>query len=526
MGRARGGSPEAKELALNVYLAVVLVYLGAIMGVAIYQSRRVKTKADFMVAGRSVPTPFLVATLVCTWIGSGSLFGGAGLAFRMGVGDLWMSAGAWFGIAVVMFLAARVRRIADYSVPELLERRYNATARLLGTLVVVVAYLTIAGYQFRGAGRLLNLVLPVDATLSEWTGLYMQVDGQATPLPWGAAISALTIMAFTALAGMVSIVSIDIFNGTLMIFGVFLALFLVVGQVGGWSEMVERLPPERFEVFAGRGPGWAFGYFFPTFFLLLGESSMYQKFLSAKNAIAARRAALGMVIGVVAIETALAFLAIAGAAKYQGLAPFFDGEGAVVTAKTEEIILHLGRFDLPPAAGCLLLAAGLAIIFSTGNTFLMVPALNLGHDVYKRFLEPGASEQEVVRLQRILIFVLGTCAFVVALFFKTILGMAYMAYTMVGAGLTPALLATFLWKRVTPQGAVASIVAGMVTVLVTNVFRTSLAGTFHWMSESDYDIYPAISASLLCLVGVSLATQPSPREKWQPFMSEAGRGAP
>lgn len=113
---------------MNVYLAVVLVYLALLIGVAVKKSRQVKTKADFMVAGRSVPTFLLVATLVCTWIGSGSLFGGAGLAFRMGIGDLWMSAGAWFGILAVMFLAARVRRIADYSVPELLERRYDATA--------------------------------------------------------------------------------------------------------------------------------------------------------------------------------------------------------------------------------------------------------------------------------------------------------------------------------------------------------------------------------------------------------------
>jgi SSS family solute:Na+ symporter/sodium/proline symporter len=497
---------------LNAYLAVVLVYLALVIGVAVRQSRRVKNKADFMVAGRSVPTVLLVGTLICTWIGSGSLFGGAGLAFRMGVGDLWMSAGAWAGILVVMFLAARVRRIADYSVPELLERRYNATARLLGTLVIVVAYVTIAGYQFRGAGRLMNLVVPIDATLTEWTG---------QELPWAAMLSALVIMSFTALAGMVSVVSIDVFNGTLMILGVFLALFLMVGEVGGWSEVVQRLPSDHFAVFGGKGPAWAFGFFFPTFFLLLGESSMYQKFLSAKSAESARRAALGMVIGVAAIETALALLAIAGAARYWGQAPFFDGAGAVQAAQTEEIVLHLARFDLPVAAGCLLLAAALAIIFSTGNTFLMVPALNIGHDIYKRFLKPEASEQQVVRVQRAMIFVLGSIAFVVALYFKTILGMAYMAYTMVGAGLTPALLATFLWKRVTPSGAVASIVTGMLTVLTVNLFRGPLSGSFPWMSESDYDIYPAIIASLVALIGVSLSTAPSPEEKWRPFMEAA-----
>jgi SSS family solute:Na+ symporter/sodium/proline symporter len=99
--------------------------------------------------------------------------------------------------------------------------------------------------------------------------------------------------------------------------------------------------------------------------------------------------------------------------------------------------------------------------------------------------------------------------------------MAYMAYTMVGAGLTPALLATFLWKRVTASGAVSSIVAGMSTVLVVNVFRTSLARQFHWMAESDYDIYPAIVASFSCLIVVSLLSKPSPPEKVEPFLAAA-----
>ena len=113
-----------------------------------------------MVAGRSVPWQVLVGTLICTWIGSGSLFGGAGRAFREGFSALWMSAGAWVGIVVVFFLAARVRRIAEYTVPDLLERRYHPAARLLGTTAIGIAYLTIAGYQFVGGGRLLAILFP------------------------------------------------------------------------------------------------------------------------------------------------------------------------------------------------------------------------------------------------------------------------------------------------------------------------------------------------------------------------------
>ena len=135
-----------------IYVAVLAVYLVALVGISIYKSRSVKTQDDFMVAGRAVPWYLLVGTLVCTWIGSGSLFCGAGRAFREGFSALWMSAGAWVGIAIVYFLAGKVRKIAQYTVPDILETRYHPAARILGTLAIIIAYMTIASYQFIGGG--------------------------------------------------------------------------------------------------------------------------------------------------------------------------------------------------------------------------------------------------------------------------------------------------------------------------------------------------------------------------------------
>ena len=145
-----------------IYVAVVVVYLLVLFAVGLSKMRTVKTQEDFMVAGRKTPWLLLVGTLVCTWIGSGSLFGGAGLAFRMGFSELWMSAGAWAGIACIYFLAHRVRRIAQFTLSDILETRYNQWARVLGTISITIAYLTIAGYQFRGGGRLLNILTGMD----------------------------------------------------------------------------------------------------------------------------------------------------------------------------------------------------------------------------------------------------------------------------------------------------------------------------------------------------------------------------
>jgi SSS family solute:Na+ symporter/sodium/proline symporter len=497
-----------------LFFTTILIYAAVLLGVGVWKSRTTKTQDDFMVAGRSVSTWYLVGTLVCTWVGSGSLFGGAGLAFREGIGDLWMSAGAWVGIVIVYFLAHRVRRIAQYTVADILEKRYTALARLLGTFTVIVAYTAIAGYQFRGAGRLLNLVT------QDLPGGLPQI-----PVEQGRLIACVIVIVFTLLAGMVSIVSVDVFNGLLMILGVLIALPLALVAVGGASAVTATVPETHFAVFGAHGPVWAFGVFFPTFFLLLGESSMYQKFFSAKDEGSARRAVLGMVVGVVIIETALALLAVVGAGKYWNLPPFRLADGSLDVATTETIILYLARHDLPVIAGCLLLGAGLAIIFSTANTFLMIPSTNLARDVYQRFFNPQATPAQVVRFQRVMIVVIGVVAYLMATRFTTILQMAFTAYTMVGAGLTPALLAAFLWKRVTAAGGTASIAAGMLVTVLITWQQDALSG---WLSGrwgrpvdvTEYMIYPAVIASVVCLVGVSLLTPPSPEARWKPFFSE------
>lgn len=490
-----------------VFIYVIAAYLAVMVGISIYKGFFVKTQDDFMVAGRSVPWYFLVGTLVCTWIGSGSLFGGAGRAFREGFSMLWMSAGAWVGIAVVFFLAARVRKIAQYTVPDILETRYHPAARLLGTLAIIIAYLTIASYQFIGGGRLLALLFP-----------------DLDPAVGKLIICGLVVL-YTVMAGMMSIVTLDIFNGLIIIISILIAAPLVLAGAGGWEGLTTTLPETHFSLTGRLGILPALGLFLPTFFLLLGESSMYQKFFSARNEFDARKAVIGMILGVVIIESVLAATAVFGAGIYWNQPEYVTAAAASASEfsftdeqrrASETIILQLARHDLPVIAGVMLLAGAVAIIFSTANTFLMVPSTNLSRDIYQRFINPQVSEKGIIRFQRLMIVVLAIVAYIVSSFFVSILDMALYAYTMVGAAVTPALLAAFLWKRVTPMGGVASVASGMLVTLIFGALNNM--GMTSW--GYDYIIYPAAGVSILALIVVSLLTPPSPPEKWQPFMKQ------
>jgi SSS family solute:Na+ symporter/sodium/proline symporter len=492
---------------MSFLVIVVLTYPLILVGVSLWRSRTVKSHEDFAVAGRSVPVALLIGTLVCTWIGSGSLFGGAGLAYRSGISELWFSFGGWVGLTAAYFLAGRVRRIAQYTVPDLLEQRYNAAARLLGTLAIILAYVTIAAYQFRGGGWILSIV----------------TDGAISPNA-GVIITAVTIVVFTALAGMVSIVTVDILNGIVITLAVLLALPYMVFEMGGVGAVIDRLPAEHTTVLGGHNVLWVFGVAMPTFLLILGESGMYQKFFSAKNAKAARQAVLGMVVGIVVIETALALLAIVGRAAFPDL---LDQTSVVGRAASETVILYMARHGLPVVGGAVLLAAAIAIVLSTGNTFLLVPSTNVSRDIYQRFINPKATDKQKVNLQRVAIVVFGAVGLVLLTRFDTVLSMALYAYSLVGASLTPALLACFLWKRVTPQGGVACIAGGLGSILAVKLlhefgvsFTMSLGGTRFDFASSDYIVIPGVLMSVGLLLVVSLLTKPSPPEKWQPFFTE------
>jgi SSS family solute:Na+ symporter len=465
-----------------MYLYAILAYLGVLVFLGLYQSKNLKTGDDFLVAGRTLPARVLVFTLLATWIGSGSLFGGAGLGYRAGFPALWQSAGAWTGIALVFFLAHRVRRLAKYTMPDVLELRYGPAARVLGTIVVVIAYTTIAAYQFRGGGRLLNMVADIDVAQ-------------------GALITMVFCVAYTSLAGMLSVAYLDVGNGLAMLVGVSLAVVFLIGHAGGIGPAFDGLRPDQVALFGTLDPiADAGALFLPTMLLLMGEANMYQKFFSAKSEGAARRAVVAWIIGTIVVETLIVSVGVFGSAAIPGL----------TTGDSEAIVIRVAGSILPPALGILLLCGAAAIIVSTANSFLLTPASALMRDVYQKSINRHATDKQILFYTRLMVMLLGVAGFVALRFFETILQMALWAYTMYGAAITPALLAIFLWPRVTRAGGVSSISAGMVTTMGWEAYARSAGGYPYGLAT----VYPALVLSLIALVGVSLATPaPTAEEK-------------
>jgi SSS family solute:Na+ symporter/sodium/proline symporter len=462
-----------------VYFWSIIIYLVVLILVGAFRSTRVKTQDDFMVAGRQLSAKVLVGTLLATWIGSGSIIAGAGLAYDKGIAALWFDAGVWVAIIVLYLIAGRARRLAQYTVPDILELRYNKYARLLGTIVTMIAYTAIVSYQFRAGGMVLNLI----------TGI---------PVDLGIIITAAFVIGYTVLAGMISVAYTDVVNGVIMIIGLFVALPFLTGDAGGIGEIVRKLPDSHLHLLGEMSLTKALGYSLPTMLLLLGESGMYQRFFSAKDERTAKRSVVGWIIGTIIIETLIVVIAIIGSSIFTDI-------------NSEMVILYSVRDALPVVVGCVCLAAIVAVIVSTADSFLLVPATNFMRDIYQRFINPDVSQKQIILYSRITVVVLGILAFVQVRFFEKVLEMAIYAYTMYGVGITPAVMAAFFWKRTTAAAGVSSIAAGMLVTIVWEVLGQP------WDLPT---VYPALGMSLFCLIFVSLATPKPVESQVSPFFEK------
>jgi SSS family solute:Na+ symporter/sodium/proline symporter len=157
-----------------------------------------------------------------------------------------------------------------------------------------------------------------------------------------------------------------------------------------------------------------------------------------------------------------------------------------------------------------------AKIISTANNWLFSPATNLVNDIFVRYIKPQASNKQILIVSRLMVVLLGLWSLFQSLGTESVLKKALYAYTIYGAALTPVILAAFFWRRATAAAAVASIAIGtVVTVSWDTAFVHTHLPTI--LSERDA-IFPALVASLLCLVIVSLITPPPSAKQLQPFV--------
>ena len=461
-----------------MFIAGLVIYAIAMIVIGLYASKKVKSADDYLVAGRNMSLPVLVGTLTAGWLGAGTVVGYASLAYDNGFGALWWAAGGLAGATIIVVMAGKLRKLAQYTVPDILELRFSPLARILGAIPVILAFTAIVGYQMKAVGYVLEVVIGI--------------NGQA-----GLAIGAAVIIFYTVLGGMLSVAYTDVAQYVLLMVALIISAPIALNAAGGFAGLSAALPAAHFEGTGGLGLIGALAVLLPFFMLSTVDQNLYQRMFSARNESIAKKGALLALIGAAFVMALVFTISMSSRALFPGI----PSDLAVYTVATDL---------LPPFLGVLLLVGILSIIMSTSDSYLLSPATNIVRDIYLRFLKPDATDNKILYLTRLWVIILGVVAFAGAMWFETVLAYAMIAYTIYGAGVFFPIVASFFWKGATNKGAVASIIGGTIFTIVWEFFVTSDLKT----------IYVGGGASLILLVVVSLLTKHSESENVELFTTE------
>ncbi|MUK86820.1 sodium:solute symporter family protein [Ornithinibacillus sp. L9] len=444
------------------------IYAVLMVGIGIYMSKKVSNSKDFILAGKSLGPLVLMGTLLATWTGSGSISGGeTSVAYSFGIiPSLMLMVPTLVGILVLYVIAPKIRAFGKYTISGILEAKYGTSARNLASVIVILAYVGIVSYQMTGLGFILNLT----------TGMSVEL---------GTVIAAVLIVFLAMIGGLRSVSQTDAISGFLMVGGLLITVPIIISVAGGWDSIVANVPESHMTATGGLTTIQLLGYLLPSLFLLLSDQNMYQRLAASKGDKSSKRAALSWLLVMLLISPAISIIAFASRSIFPDIDP-----GMALMATT---------LALPLGVGGILLAAAAAFIITTGNSYLLSAATNMTYDIYGKYINKDASDKKQLVMTKVFIVVLGAFSYLLISYFPTVLEVQMYSYTVYGAGITPAILAVFFWKRVTAIGGISSMVAGVITTLL---WELVLNNPFELNSSVI-----SVPVAIIVLIVVSLATQ-------------------
>lgn len=454
---------------MNIYLVAVVIYLVFMALIGVYFGKKsVKNSDDFMVAGRSLPLFVVMGTLLATFVGSGTVVGGASFIYQYGpFAAIFNLSGGIVGAIILYFIASKIRKIEIYTVPDLLERRFGKTALYISSVIIIFAFVGITAYQFTGGAYVLQLT----------TGI---------PLEVGAIIMCALVIFLTVSGGLFSVAYSDALSAVLIIIGFLFGVPFALNAVGGFEGLALSLPEVNKTWNGGLSFPQLLGFFLPLFLLVLGDQNMYQRFSAAKDPDVARKSTIGFFVGNIFVISLTIILATTSIVLFPEIKP-------------DTAILSLAIDGVPLVVGLLILCSAVAFIITTATSYLLSASGNIVSDLIQRSSKSKLSESKLLWYNRVIVVILGVLAYVLGQFFPSVLAIQMYSYTMYGASLTPAILATVLWKNATKAGVISSMIVGG---SATMIWEIGLDRPLDWNS-----VLFALPLSVLTLIIVSLATR-------------------
>ena len=427
-------------------LAVIALYMLAMLYIGYRAKKSVKTSADFFIGGNRFGSVITAIAHQAAGLSGWLFIAWSQQVAGSGLGAIWTAFSSGFAPFINFFVMAR--RTAKFTVMtkarsfiDLIEARYydadRKVLRIISTVIIAISITVYMSSQLMAAGTTFQAVLGLDYRISVLIG-------------------AVVVILYTSAGGLLAVAWTDFVQGMLMIFAVFVGLFVAFGNAGSLSDVMAAIgamdpaltsPWINPVTIAGLlSAGWL-GY--------MGQPQIVQMFMGMKDPGSSRR-------GAVIAGTTGVFLLFGS---------FFVNLCCMVlfpdSADTSANFILLITEYTPSWLVGIVTAASLAAILSSADALLHVATTAVTQDFYNKILKKGqATDKQVLVVARVAAIVIGVIAIYLAYNpFDSILWVNWWAW----GGLSvfaPILILGFYWKRATREGAMVSMIMGFIAVYV------------------------------------------------------------
>lgn len=469
---------------------MVAGYIALMLGIGVYFAGRMRRMKDFFSGGNTIPWWLSGVSFYMSSFSVAAFVFYPGLCYRhgwVGVTLLWVAVPAT--IFSAMLFAKPWRRARIDSPVEYLETRYSPLLRQL---------FAWQGIPVRLVDDALKL-LAVGAFISISVG----IDKQQSVVAVG-----VLILAYTLMGGLWAVAVTDFIQFVVLAVAVLIILPLSITKAGGMSEIVANVP-EGFFRLTSEEFGWS--YVGPIILLYaLAWSSINWSLIQRYYCVPKERDALkvGALVAVLyVVGPPLMFFPAIAATQFL---PGVEDAGDIYPLLCAEL-LPAGMLGLAVAA---MFAATMSSLSSEYNVCASV----LTNDVYKRFINPNASQSALVRVGRLMTLFVGLVALAIAYIISTMSkseGLFKIMLTLFGLATAPVaipMLLGFVSRRVSNAAATAGFLAGIVAglglfLLSRHDEEVAFAG-IQWLPAEDAVAFFgfALKMEIVLLLSTSAAT--------------------
>lgn len=498
-------------------LIVMAIYLVGMVIIGAICSKQNNDAGDFYLGGRRLG-PFVTAmSAEASDMSSWLLMGLPGLAYLVGVAEAgWTAIGLAVGTYINwLIVAKRLRRYTAISgnaitIPDFFKNRYRDNSNLLlivSALFIVIFFVPYTASGFAACGKLFSTVFGIE---------YFPVM----------VISAIVIVAYTALGGFLAASTTDFIQSIVMTIALVIVLGFGVKVAGGMDAVMANAHSLTgyFSLFEVHDPAtntmtsysglsivstlaWGLGYFGMPHILLRFMAIEDENKLKLSRRVASVWVVIAMFIAV-AIGLVGRAMTAAGAVDMLNSA---DSEKIIIKIA---VLLSEHGWLAVIAAG-VILSGILASTMSTADSQLLAASSSVSQNILKDAAKIKFAEKHGVLFARLTVIAIA----VVAIFLarnpdSSVFRIVSFAWAGFGAAFGPVMLFALFWKRSNRWGALAGMIAGGVMVFVWKFAIRPLGGAW-----DIYELLPAFICACAAIIVVSLLTKAPSEEIVKEFES-------